>query len=386
MAATYTKPTKIPRWADTGTRTEPSSGKKDTGWTFEEAPPYGYENWLQGITGDWLKWIDERFDDGPSTNPEDSLEIKVPGTGSVAFVFMDDDTIDAPLNFYGRTAGQPGIVARRNGFTSWFSTTERDEAGVAGGGVNGIYGEGSSLGVRGKGTSPGSYGTYGTGHTSISGNQNGGIGAGGFGGQGDGTGNDAVGGEFSGGGDRADIRLLGEASTPTYALEGDIHYNTTDDRAYIYDGANWKPTYPDYAYWFGALNSTTQVTNSWTNITPDTASISKNMSVTSSQLKATIAGKYLINVSLQFNNSSYPAAYLVSAKVMKDGSGFEDWCEFLVDTDTDYSHAANLSCIVEFDPVSEYIEVWAMTGAAGETIDAVADESTMTATLIEATL
>jgi|GEM_PF-5815017 len=81
MAATYSKPTVIPRWADTGTRTEPSSGKKDAGWTFEEAPPYNYENWLQGITGDWIKWINERFADGAS---KDELFIKNPGNADDA--------------------------------------------------------------------------------------------------------------------------------------------------------------------------------------------------------------------------------------------------------------------------------------------------------------
>ena len=86
MAATYSKPTTIPRWADTGTRVVPSSGKQDTGWIFEEAPPYGWENWLQGVTGDWLKWIDERFDDGPS---KDSLMLISPGAGTDALLIGD---------------------------------------------------------------------------------------------------------------------------------------------------------------------------------------------------------------------------------------------------------------------------------------------------------
>lgn len=66
MAATYSKPTVVPRWADTGTRTEPSELEKDTGWVPLQKPPAEYFNWLDGFTGDWLKWINERLADGPS--------------------------------------------------------------------------------------------------------------------------------------------------------------------------------------------------------------------------------------------------------------------------------------------------------------------------------
>ena len=86
MAATYSKPTAIPRWADTGTRVEPTSGKKDTGWIFEEAPPYGWENWIQGITGDWIKWLDERFGDGAT---KDVLRLTSPGAGTAGLDIAD---------------------------------------------------------------------------------------------------------------------------------------------------------------------------------------------------------------------------------------------------------------------------------------------------------
>jgi len=66
--ATYTKPPIVPEWAVTGTRTEPSAGKKNTGWIFEESPPYDFFNWLQGIAGDWFNWIDERLGDGTTAD------------------------------------------------------------------------------------------------------------------------------------------------------------------------------------------------------------------------------------------------------------------------------------------------------------------------------
>lgn len=95
MAATYSKPTVIPRWADTGTRVVPSAGKLNSGWTFEEAPAYGWENWLQGITGDWWKWIDERLDDGVD---EDSFKIIQPEAGNDIMLFeLNEVTLYEPV-------------------------------------------------------------------------------------------------------------------------------------------------------------------------------------------------------------------------------------------------------------------------------------------------
>lgn len=79
MPATYTKPTKVPRWADSGTIVEPSEGKKDDGWEFEEIPASSYENWKENLTGEWFKWINERIFDGTSN---DQLLIKHPGDAS----------------------------------------------------------------------------------------------------------------------------------------------------------------------------------------------------------------------------------------------------------------------------------------------------------------
>ena len=64
MVATYTKPTKIPRWADTSTNIiEPPELKKDEGWVFEEIPPSAFENWRTNLIGSWAKWLDERLFD-----------------------------------------------------------------------------------------------------------------------------------------------------------------------------------------------------------------------------------------------------------------------------------------------------------------------------------
>ncbi len=65
------KPTVLPKWADvlavdgtTGVanRIEPSSGKKDTGWNFNEKPPRQFDNWLHFITFKWLEFFDGVID------------------------------------------------------------------------------------------------------------------------------------------------------------------------------------------------------------------------------------------------------------------------------------------------------------------------------------
>lgn len=52
------RPTKIPRWATTGSRVEPTELKKDAGWATQEKPPAQTMNWLHGYAGDWITWLD----------------------------------------------------------------------------------------------------------------------------------------------------------------------------------------------------------------------------------------------------------------------------------------------------------------------------------------
>lgn len=85
MAATYSKPTTIPRWADTsGNVVEPSSGKKDAGWLVQEKAISSWENWKAKLIGDWVKWIDERLADGAT---KDEFIIKDPSTGEKLLEF-----------------------------------------------------------------------------------------------------------------------------------------------------------------------------------------------------------------------------------------------------------------------------------------------------------
>ena len=54
------KPTSTPRWSDVapGTTTaEPTSGKKDSGFTINERPPARYVNWLFYWIYQWILWL-----------------------------------------------------------------------------------------------------------------------------------------------------------------------------------------------------------------------------------------------------------------------------------------------------------------------------------------
>jgi len=53
------KPTIVPRWATTGSKIEPTSGKKDLGWLPGEKPPAEYENWLQHYSMLWNEYEDK---------------------------------------------------------------------------------------------------------------------------------------------------------------------------------------------------------------------------------------------------------------------------------------------------------------------------------------
>ncbi len=57
------KPTTLPRWAETALSiasaliVEPSSGRKDLGWSAGQIPPNTFFNWLHWTTFKWLEWI-----------------------------------------------------------------------------------------------------------------------------------------------------------------------------------------------------------------------------------------------------------------------------------------------------------------------------------------
>ena len=84
------KPTLKPRWASTVTADptryfEPPALKKDIGWDTGERPPAQYENWLRGVTGLWIDYLDG-FEYDEVTNTWSSRQIFAPSTAEAAIV------------------------------------------------------------------------------------------------------------------------------------------------------------------------------------------------------------------------------------------------------------------------------------------------------------
>ncbi|MCP4600172.1 MAG: hypothetical protein GY847_06495, partial [Proteobacteria bacterium] len=84
MTATYTKPTDVPRWADTtGNITTPSEAQKNVGHVLNGVPPSSFENWRTKLVGNWFKWLDERFADGASGPDDFKILNPIDGTTAV---------------------------------------------------------------------------------------------------------------------------------------------------------------------------------------------------------------------------------------------------------------------------------------------------------------
>ncbi|MCP4568606.1 MAG: hypothetical protein GY841_13600 [FCB group bacterium] len=157
MAATYTKPTFVPRWADTtGNISTPSEAQKNAGHVFEAAPPSSFENWRTKAVGNWLKWLNERFDDG-SSGPDD-FKILNPIDGSNA-LFIDGS--EPTMTVYPAFLCAAGATVA--GDTA--STTKRGiiSTGAAGGdagsadSAEGIYAQGGSASDNAKVSGTGLY-------------------------------------------------------------------------------------------------------------------------------------------------------------------------------------------------------------------------------------
>lgn len=69
------KPTELPKFADLDL-VHPISGQpnveipdanhQDYGWDFQEKPARQHFNWLHRLTYNWLKWLDDNFEESPS--------------------------------------------------------------------------------------------------------------------------------------------------------------------------------------------------------------------------------------------------------------------------------------------------------------------------------
>lgn len=54
-----TKPSIVPTWATSGTRTQPISAKRNAGFGPKERLPGQFANWLWGLLGDWAQYLND---------------------------------------------------------------------------------------------------------------------------------------------------------------------------------------------------------------------------------------------------------------------------------------------------------------------------------------
>ncbi len=216
MAATYTKPSKPPEWADSpsGNLTEPSQAIKDAGHVVNSIPSSAYENWRTNLVGLWFKWIDERFVDGTSS---DSFEIKDPGTGVTAIDLTSDEGIfysmfsqfAKGIYVYGDTS--KGIDAKGRGLRAEGVANVADADGTAS--AEGIFAKGGSSNVLAKIAGTGAYIVGGT-HSAL-GKAGRGL---------------VVEGGTSSGTHNATMRLVPQALPSSDLKDGDLIYNEDTDK------------------------------------------------------------------------------------------------------------------------------------------------------------
>jgi hypothetical protein len=166
----YSKPTSVPKWADSSTNlVEPSEGEKNTGWAYGETHSSPYENWKARLIGQWIKWINERWGDG--TNIDNvvqtaSLEVNVAtvaATNQAAITGRGKGAGGEGGKFYGGSHATSGIGCRGGYFEGGAANTDGDggDGGVGQGGAGLGPGHKGGDGFAGQGGSPDGRGIYG---------------------------------------------------------------------------------------------------------------------------------------------------------------------------------------------------------------------------------
>lgn len=128
------KPTSLPRWATGGGAgvTEPTEGKKDTGWLFLERPAHEYLNWLLNLVYLWVVYLDDIAN--------------IAWTWTVAHIFQRGITVTQA------TTNGAGVTATGNGTGVGGAFTG---GGSSGTGLTATGGSSNGIGVVAQGTGSG---------------------------------------------------------------------------------------------------------------------------------------------------------------------------------------------------------------------------------------
>jgi hypothetical protein len=114
-------PTDFPfLWATTGTVTVPPGGDQLSGWTFEQAPPYDWFNWLGWGSGQGLKYLKSYLDQEHSDVAGKHTKVTYAAVRSVVIPLgrpdvggwiAVDGTLSAPVYNYAATPPNTGLAA-----------------------------------------------------------------------------------------------------------------------------------------------------------------------------------------------------------------------------------------------------------------------------------
>jgi hypothetical protein len=241
----YSKPSDIPRWADTSTNiAEPSSGKKDEGWLVNEIPPSSYENWLKNIIGNWFKWLNERMKD--SGGDPNLFALIDPGNQSFVtlsdnvditsytdleidadpILLMEDDCVIRPNNSTNTCALGSATYTFDSAYIENINSSSVTVNASAGDAMTVVTSATSSSAIV----------------ASAAGNQSIGVETSGnkYGIRGVGTGTFGVGVNAQGASTAASLNLQPRSGNPTNLSAGDMWFNATDSKLYYYNGSATK--------------------------------------------------------------------------------------------------------------------------------------------------
>lgn len=98
-----TRPTNFPDWATSGANVlEPSSGKKVAGFLSGEQAPAQFFNWLHGVAGQWLRYLDDErvlTNDRMTAAEVITEHVQLTGDGDVEYVTsVERNRVVSPIN------------------------------------------------------------------------------------------------------------------------------------------------------------------------------------------------------------------------------------------------------------------------------------------------
>jgi hypothetical protein len=137
------KPATVFSWAASGTKTAPSGGKIAAGFASPELPSDGEMNWMFGLIGDWLAYVDDQLPPSAAAagsldttgDPVDVAAAAPPSTGQVLMATDPTHATWQALPMAAAVLGWSGVtssttVSYGNWYTKTLATEISDPSGI----------------------------------------------------------------------------------------------------------------------------------------------------------------------------------------------------------------------------------------------------------------